>query len=74
MSNVALLSNGAFNNYVDKKRWVWISRKSTLGWPMLWWITTIYNTMKAYMNELILRQYFFDTHYFQLLGLRSFQK
>ena len=22
MSNVALLSNGTFNNYVDKKRWV----------------------------------------------------
>jgi hypothetical protein len=27
MSNVALLSNGAVNNYVDKKRWVWVSRK-----------------------------------------------
>ena len=33
------------------------------------------NTMKAYKNELIPRQYFFDTNYFQLLlGLRSFQK
>ena len=33
------------------------------------------NTMKAYINELIPRQYFFDTNYFQLLlGLRSFQK
>ena len=31
MSNVALLSNGAFNNYVDKKRWVCISGKSTWG-------------------------------------------
>ena len=33
------------------------------------------NTMMAYINELILPQYFFDTNYFQLLlGLRSFQK
>ena len=33
------------------------------------------NTMKAYPNESILHQYFFDTNYFQLLmGLRSFQK
>ena len=31
MSNVALLSNGAVNNYVDKKRWVWVNRKSTWG-------------------------------------------
>ena len=31
MSNVALLSKKAFNNYVDKKRGVWVSRKSTWG-------------------------------------------
>ena len=33
------------------------------------------NTMKAYANGSISRQYFFDTKYFHLLlGLRSFQK
>ena len=33
------------------------------------------NTMKAYANGSISRQYFFDTNYFHLLpGLRSFQK
>ena len=33
------------------------------------------NTMKAYANGSILRQYFFDANYFHLLlGLRSFQK
>jgi hypothetical protein len=33
------------------------------------------NTMKAHTKGSILRQYFFDTNYFQLLmGLRSFQK
>jgi hypothetical protein len=32
------------------------------------------NTMKAYNNVSILRQYYFDTNYFQLLmGLRSCQ-
>ena len=34
-----------------------------------------FNTIKAYTNGSIPRQYFFDTNYFQLLmGLRSFQK
>ncbi len=30
---------------------VFIQRSYRVGWPMLWRITTIYYTMKAYKNE-----------------------